>query len=61
MNRMKVMTLTQWDAIPEGKRPIDTPVKLIDQQGCHVQWAWSPDGFGAYYYETMFDLRQEHC
>lgn len=37
-----------------GKRPTDTPVK-VDK--C---WAISPDGYGAYYYDTLEELVNDY-
>jgi len=59
---MKTQTMASrtWDALEDGeRRPCEVAVKIIYPNGA-VLFAYSPDGYGAFYYDTLADLKTNH-
>ena len=59
---MKTQTveIRAWDALEDGgRRPCEVAVKIIYPNG-GVLFAYSPDGWGAVYYDTLADLEANH-
>ena len=49
---MARMSETTWDSLEwDGKRPTDIAVRLHSNL-----WAVSPDGYGAYYFDSLEEL-----
>jgi hypothetical protein len=45
----------------KGGRPVEQATELRNESnGKVVGYAWSPDGFGAYYYDTLDELLEQH-
>jgi hypothetical protein len=58
---MIVMSYERWDeAELTASRPSECAVHVIDPHTGQGVFAWSPYGEGAYYYDTLADLRAEH-
>lgn len=66
MTKIIAMSQKRWDALEwDGKRPSDVIVRLTpawkDVNGVEREgYAWSPDGYGAYYYDSLEEARDNH-
>ena len=60
MSTIHVISMKSWDAKEwDGKRPSEVAVRIKCEDGSSV-YAWSPDGYGAYYYDTLAEVRDNH-
>lgn len=58
---VKVIHKDTWEKMSwDAKRPTDVAVRLVDSNNKTYCYAWSPDGEGAFYYETLAELQSEH-
>jgi len=54
------MSEKTWDALEDGeRRPTDVAVRVRFPNGA-VLFAYSPDGYGAFYYDTLAELETNH-
>ncbi len=66
MTKILVMSSKRWDELEwDGNRPSEVIVRLTpawkDAQGVEREsYAWSPDGYGAYYYDTKEEAVANH-
>jgi hypothetical protein len=66
MSKTITMNVHRWDKLEwDGKRPSEVIVRLtpvwIDANGVErAGYAWSPDGYGAYYYDSLDEARANH-
>ena len=61
-DKMKTLTMSDktWDALEDGeRRPTDVAVRVRFPNGA-VLFAYSPDGYGAFYYDTLAELETNH-
>lgn len=54
------MSEKRWDELEwDENRPVEVPVEIHYSSG-RIGYAWSPDGRGACYYETLEELQAQH-
>lgn len=44
----------------EGTLKVEHAYSLRDSGGNVIMFAWTPDGVGAYYYDTLAELMEQH-
>lgn len=49
---------TFWNLKHEGELPIEKPIMILWNE--KVSYAFSPDGEGCYYYDTLEELQEQH-
>ena len=60
MTTIHTTSMARWDEQEwDGARPDNVIVRIKCADGTSV-YAWSPDGWGAYYYETLNEARANH-
>lgn len=47
-----------WDKIPDGERPIETYIIITGYKDGNG-YAYSPDGYGCHYYDTLAQMKRE--
>ncbi len=61
MKKLVIISNEYWDDLADRfRRPCEVPVEVNFPNG-NVLYAWSPDGRGAFYYDTLAELEQNHA